>query len=365
MRKVLIVTTIQNTVEAFLIPHIKNLEKKGYKVSIATKLNEKLPESLQECNLINIPFGRIPLSKNSFYSFIKLKKIMENEKFDFVWCHTPIASFLTRIAGLRTNQKIVYMAHGFHFYKGASIINWMLYYPMEWIAAKFTDKIITINKEDYENALMLNSKRAKVYKIDGIGIDLDLYKKGNRTKVRTELELNFNEKIITIIGELNKNKNQIQIIKAIEFLKNREIEVKCLIVGVGDKELELKDYVKKNKLEENIVFLGYRKDVADIIAASDILVSTSYREGLPRNIMEGMAQGKPFIATNIRGNRDIITDGINGYLIKINDYEELSRKIELLYDEEKTKRIYFENLKSIKKYSLYNIEEQLNTIFKN
>lgn len=356
MKIFLMVTTIQNTIEAFLIPHIKMLEKNGYEVWIATNIYKEIPEELKENKWINISFSRNPFSKNSFKAIKEMRDLIKNNEFEMVHFHTPVAAFLGRYAAMKEKQKnIIYTVHGFHFFKGAPIQNWLIYYPMEKLAINWTDKIITINEEDFQRAKKIARKNTKVYKVDGVGLSLKNYKTGNSNKIKEELKISESEFVISMIGELNKNKNQLQLLKAVSILKNKGIDnIRIVLVGIGNQEDVLKEEAKKNRLK--IDFLGYRKDVKDIIAASDIICSMSYREGLPRNIMEGMAQGKPFIVTDIRGNRDIIKNNENGFIVSINNFQKTADKIkELIIDTEKKSKMVENNFIDVNRFSIEKI----------
>lgn len=364
MKKFLMVTTIQNTIEAFLIPHIKMLEKNGYEVWIATNIYKDIPEELKNNKWINISFSRNPFSKNSFKAMKEMRELIKNNDFEMVHFHTPVAAFLGRYAAMKEKQKnIIYTAHGFHFFKGASLINWCIYYPMEKIALNWTDKIITINEEDYQRAKAMVTSKTKIYKIDGVGLDLEKYRNGDAQKIRQELSIEDNEFVITMIGELNKNKNQIQLLKAVSSLKNKNFDnIRVILVGVGDQENYLKEESEKNKLK--VDFLGFRKDVKDIIAASDIICSMSYREGLPRNIMEGMAQGKPFVVTNIRGNKDIIKENRNGFLVEVDNINETADRIQrFIAEKELVSKIAPNNFIDVNKYSIEKIIKDMEKIY--
>lgn len=364
MKKFLMVTTIQNTIEAFLIPHIKMLEKNGYEVWIATNIYKDIPEELKENKWINISFSRNPFSKNSIKAIKEMRGLIRENKFEMVHFHTPVAAFLGRYAATKEKQKnIIYTAHGFHFFKGAPLQNWLIYYPMEKLAINWTDKLITINEEDFQRAKKMAGKNTKIYKVDGVGLDLENYRNGDTKKVKNELNISKNEYVISMIGELNKNKNQIQLLRAVSILKENGINnIRILLVGVGNQEIMLREEAKKNNLKIN--FLGFRKDVKDIIAASDIICSMSYREGLPRNIMEGMAQGKPFIVTDIRGNRDIIKDNQNGFIVPVNNYQKTAEKIEnLIINIEKKSKIIENNFIDVNKFSIEKIIKEMEKIY--
>ena len=361
MKKVLIVATLRETIESFLIPHIKILEEAGYQVDLACNMGRDFYiEELEKNKWHPLNFTRKPFSIGNFRSISQLRKLMKEGNYDIIHLHTPIAAFLGRLAARTLKRKnIVYTAHGFHFYHGAPLKNWVIYYPIEWLAMRWTDKIITINQEDYSRAQKMAGRRTHIYKIDGIGLDLKKYSGGNGGKIREELNLSKDDFIITIIGEANKNKNQIQLIKAIEILEDH---FKAVIVGGGALEEELKEYVSIKNLENRIKFLKYRPDINDIVAASDALASMSYREGLPRNIMEGMAQGKPFIVTNIRGNRDIIRNGVNGFQVDIGRPDLTAHYIKKLKNRNLLNTIKATNLKEVEKFSYENILERVRDI---
>ena len=188
MKTILIVTTVQSTIEAFLIPHIKMLEQKGYIVWLATNISKEIVNELKDNKWINISFSRNPFSKNSLKAIKNMRKLIKNNNFEFIHFHTPVAAFLGRYAAMKEGQKnIIYTAHGFHFFKGASLQNWLIYYPMEKIAINWTDKLITINEEDFQRAKKMSGKNTKIYKVDGVGLDLESYKNGDTKKIKTEL----------------------------------------------------------------------------------------------------------------------------------------------------------------------------------
>ncbi|MGL5934302.1 MAG: glycosyltransferase family 4 protein [Cetobacterium sp.] len=364
MKKFLIVTTIQDTVEAFLIPHIKMLEAEGYKVSIATNIYKEIKEELKDNEWVNISFSRNPFSFNSFKAVKEMRAFIRSGKFEMVHFHTPVAAFLGRYAAMREKQKnIIYTAHGFHFYEGASRINWCIYYPMELLAARWTDKLITINEEDYKRASAFKLRRdGKVYKVSGVGVDSTHYSSGDAEKIKKELLIRDPEKTVLMIGELNKNKNQAQLIKALELLRLKGRNIKAIFVGIGEQEGILKKMAKD--LGVKVAFLGYRKDIKDIIDAADIVVSMSYREGLPRNIMEAMSAGKPLVVTDIRGNRDIVTQEENGLLVALNDIDATASALEsLLYNPELYKKISENNYKKIESYSIVSILESMKEVY--
>ena len=364
MKTILIVTTVQSTIEAFLIPHIKMLEQKGYIVWLATNISKEIVNELKDNKWINISFSRNPFSKNSLKAIKNMRKLIKNNNFEFIHFHTPVAAFLGRYAAMKEKQKnTIYTAHGFHFFKGAPLKNWLIYYPMEKLAMNWTNKLITINEEDFQKAKKIAGKNTKVYKVDGVGLELKNYRNGNSKIIKEELKISKNEFVISMIGELNKNKNQIQLLKAVALLKAEGIKnIRIILVGEGNQEKILEEEAKKNNLK--IDFLGFRKDIKEIISVSDIICSMSYREGLPRNIMEGMAQGKPFIVTDIRGNRDIIKEFRNGLLVSAGDYKMTAKKLKVLIENRNLRtKIEKNNLNDVNKFSIEKILYDMEKIY--
>ena len=338
MKKVLYITTISRTINAFLIPHIEKLIDEGYEVDCACNIDKEVDDRLIQkgVKVYDIPFSRNPLNPKNLKAYSILSKIVKENRYDIVHVHTPVASVYGRLLKLKfKNIKTIYTVHGFHFFKGAPKLNWMIYYPIEKIMAKFTDVIITINEEDYNRAKTFNIK--ETYKIDGVGIDLNQYNKDlyDRDKERERLNLEKDDFVILMIAEVNKNKNHIQIINAVEKLIKQGQKVKLLCAGDGVLFDEVSKLVKDRGLDQNIKMLGFRTDINELIAACDIGVLMSYREGLPRNIMELMTYGKPVVGTNIRGIRDLVSDGENGFLVDVGDVDVTVYAIELLYKDKK------------------------------
>lgn len=363
MKKVLYVTTVSSTINGFLVPHIKMLIRNGYEVDCACFINKAICKELcqERVKVFNISFNRNPLHKGNIKAFKDLLKIQEQYNYDIIHVHTPIASIYGRLLKLKfKNLKTIYTAHGYHFLKGGAKFGWLIYYPIEKIMAKLTDVTININSEDYE----ITKKRLKpknCYLVDGVGIDLKRYKpvsEKSKKEKRRELGLEYDDFIIIMIAELNKNKNQMQLIKAIEILKNKYPKIKALFVGEGKNSEELKLEVNKRGLKNNAIFLGYRTDINELINISDIGALLSFREGLPRNIMELMANGKKIIATNIRGNRDLICGDEIGALVEVGDYQNTAQIITNYYLSKKNKEN--DNIKnSVLKYDIENINEEI------
>ncbi|RDY27394.1 glycosyltransferase family 1 protein [Romboutsia weinsteinii] len=341
MKKILFIATVQSHIMNFHIPYIKRFQKMGYEVHVATKLDlEKyrtLDKDLGTVVWKNIDFSRNPISMDLIKSYKQLDLYLKQNKFDLIHTHTPIAAFIARLVAKNNNfSPILYTAHGFHFFKGAPIQNWIIYYPLEKIASRWTDGIITMNEEDYSRAKSkFKNRRCNIYKINGIGVDLEKYtnNKDKAEKNYAKFNLKENDFVVSIIGEINKNKNQKMIIDAVEILRKKDKNIKLLIVGEGDMSKDIEKYIYDNNLDDAIQMLGFRKDIPDILNISNIIVSCSYREGLPKNLIEAMSARKPVICTNIRGNKDLVDNMENGILVDIDDVDNMANSIELLYDD--------------------------------
>ena len=310
--KILYVATISLTINSFFKSHIEMLVKEGNQVDIACNYkNLPLDNFYKElgCNFYQIDFSRSPLSFDNLKACRQLKQLLKSEKYDIVHCHTPNASVITRLICKKFRKKnglkVFYTAHGFHFYKGAPKLNWMVYYPIEKICSRYTDKLITINKEDYE--LAQKSLRAReIHYVPGVGIDVSAFEGVTVDKNAKRVELGISNDVVlfTSVGELSVRKNQIVMLKALAKIDNDNIHY--AIVGCGDMEQELRNAIEKYQLLGRVHMLGYRRDVAEIYKVSDICCLPSLQEGLPVALIEGMACGLPVICSRIRGNVDLV-----------------------------------------------------------
>lgn len=357
MKKILYVTTVSRTVNAFLVPHIMMLLDQGYLVDIACCVDQDVNEVLMNrgVEVYDLPFTRNPLDLRNLKAFNKLSKLQKENGYETVHVHTPIAALYGRLLKLKYHTlKTIYTVHGFHFHQGGSLSGWLMYYPIEWVMAKLTDKLITINDEDYERGKRLGAR--ETYKVNGVGVSVSDYQmreyeaKFNRYKY----DLEKNDFVILMIAEVNKNKNHQQMIQAVELLKQRGKLVKVLCAGEGSMFDEVCAEVEKRGLENQIQMLGYRTDITELIGVSDIGILLSYREGLPRNVMELMACGKPVIGTNIRGIRDLVIDGETGYLVNVGDALVTADCIEKLMDDAQLVRQM--GVRAVEEVEKYNVE---------
>jgi len=367
--KVLFVATVESHLLNFHIPYMKLLQGKGYEVHVATKLGNRQQE-FDEIGVIkhNVDFSRSPYSPKVFKSLEQMEKLLKEIQFSLVHVHTPVAAFVTRLACQRTNtHPVLYTAHGFHFYKGAPLKNWLLYYNMEKLAAHWTDGLITINEEDYKAAQKFKlRKNGKMFFVPGVGVDVVSLEQRiasiDRSEKRKELGLSADAAVIITVGELNANKNHIQVLEALSKLNKTNFHY--LIVGNGEDEQKLQKAVNELLLRDKVSFLGFRRDVPELLTASDVFILTSRREGLPKAVMEAMAVGLPIIATDVRGNKDLVKSGENGYLVSLDDAEQTAIGIDRLIDSEDLQRSMGGKSKElVKQYDLKNIIPQMEEIY--
>lgn len=324
MKKALVVTTVSSTIKAFLIPQISLLRSKGYKVEIATHVMGDLSEfqkHIQNTVVHNVPFNRNAKSLENVYAYKMIKKIIRNTEYDLIHVHTPIAAFLTRLASTNRNT-VVYTAHGFHFNENGSSISNFIYKTMEKIAATKTDKLVVINKDDYEIGKSIIDP-SKLQYIKGVGVDMNEYNEDiidDKEKIafKRELGINRDTKVITHIAEINSNKRQIDTVLAAEKLREMyDDNFVVLLAGRGPLHESIKEKIQELGLEKHVKCLGFRNDINKILSITDIGMLISLREGLPKSVMEMMAMKIPVLLTNIRGNRDLVKHNENGILVDI------------------------------------------------
>ncbi len=313
MKKVLFVATVvQKHINVFHIPFLKMFQEAGYTTYVAAA-NDTTDQNvvIPHCDeYIEINFKRNPLHPINFPAYRKLRRLIQSNDFDIIHCHTPVGGLLGRIAARKARKKgtrVFYTAHGFHFYKGAPLKNWLIYYPAEKICSYFTDVLITINREDYALANK-KMKSKQIVHIPGVGIDLSRFEnvQVDRAAKRQEIGVPEDAFLLLSVGELNENKNHQVVINAIARLQDSRIHY--AIAGVGDKKEYLMQLDESLGVSEQVHLLGYRKDIPELLPAADVFCFPSFREGLSVSIMEAMACGLPCVASKIRGNVDLLSN---------------------------------------------------------
>lgn len=281
-----------------------------------------------------------------------------------VHCNTPIGGVLGRICGKKYGKKVIYMAHGFHFYKGAPLLNRTIFKFIEkWMAHK-TDCLITINQEDYEAAQRFKlNKGGKVFKVNGVGVNLNSFNgvSVNVKEKRESLDLPENAVVGIVVGDLNNNKNVETIIRSLPLADGN---IHIIICGFGPLESTLKKLAKDLGVDERCHFLGFRTDVKELYLASDIFIFASQREGLPRSTMEAMLAGLPCVVSKIRGNIDLIDENKGGSLFPPKDFDSLAKELTILANNPSLRVKYGTyNKERIKDYDIEVVKKQMLNIY--
>lgn len=380
--KVLIVASVASMIDQFNKENIKILQKMGYAVEVACNFEEGSTMSEEKINDLknylsekNVKFYHIPVPRSlaKFNDIIKsrknLKEIMESNKYKIIHCHSPIGGVITRSAAKKTRKKgtkVIYTAHGFHFYKGAPVKNWLLYYPIEKYYARFTDVLLTINSEDFSTAKHINSKM-KVYKIPGVGIDYEKcqvpFSYDKSKIIKEKLGIPEDAKVIISVGEINKNKNHMTAIEAISAIDKN---IYYIICGIGEEKENLERIAEELNIRDKIIFLGYVTDKRPYYLIADMGVFLSRREGLGLAGLEIMAAGLPLISSYIGGIKDYTINEKTGYTVSNPlDVKSVAKSINSILDlkDEKLREIEEFNRSMARKFDKEIVNEKMHNIY--
>lgn len=368
--KALLVASVQSHIAQFHRPLIKVLKEKGYTVDVAARDNLEEKNGLQiehVDHIYDVPFHRSPIRKQNRGAFRQLKKIIEEGDYDIISCNTPVASVLTRIAAKNARKngtRVFYMAHGFHFYNGAPIKNWVLYYPIEKVSAHLADTIITITSEDYARAA--SEFKTNVVYMHGAGADQDKFlsvtpEENEKFRHAMGYDKHF---VILCTGELNANKNQKTLINAMVSVLKKHPEALLLLAGNGPKHDDLQKQIDTLNLNKEAVLLDYHPDIERYANACDLVISLSHREGLPMNIVEGMICEKPVVVSRNRGHNELVKDGVNGMFVNADDPEDVSEKIIYMIEHPEVRaELAAAGRETAKLYQRDNIEKEIRRVY--
>lgn len=320
MKKVLLVSNVVTQIIKFNLHNIQILKELGYEIHVACNIYDYLScpkettirflDELQKGGIVvhNIDFGRRVKGQIFFRKpYSQLLNLLKQFDFEFVHCHSMIGGLCGRLACKKTKTYCIYTAHGFTFFRGSSLFNWLFAYPEDKILAHFTDCLVTITTDDYK--LAIKKIKAKTIKyIHGVGVDLSKFNANDRhlayNRLHEELKISSSDYVVVSIGEINKNKNHLSVVKALEMAKINNW--KYIICGEGTEKGKIVNYLEKKNIRNHVFFAGYRDDVNEICALADLFVHPSFREGLSVALMEGIASKVPVICSNIRGNKDLM-----------------------------------------------------------
>lgn len=328
-------TLAASFIERFLIPYLAWFKERGWETWVAARqeyTGEGYPQIPYRDHFVDVPFTRSPFTTDLPKAYGKLRELFRTEQFDLVHTHTPVGGVLTRLAARsarRRGTKVIYTAHGFHFYSGSPLSYWLLWYPIERVMSRYADVIVTINQEDYERARRF--AHCDVRYIRGVGIDVERFAQAAPLDRSALLPRRRDRILLLSVGDLIKRKNHQAIISALPLLGESYQLVLC---GYGPERQKLEQLAQELGVGDNVTFLGFRKDIPQIMKASDVFVFPSLQEGLPVSVMEAMASGLPVVASAIRGiSPDLIEDGKTGILLIDNAPAHIAQAIRRVTDD--------------------------------
>ncbi|NCB04865.1 MAG: glycosyltransferase family 1 protein [Clostridia bacterium] len=335
MKKVLFVATVlRGHLLVFHLPFMRWFQQRGYEVHVCARNDTGKPADIPYCDHYHeIAFERSPLNPRNVRAYRELKRVIDEENFAIIHCHTPVGGMLTRLAARsarRRGAKVLYTAHGFHFFTGAPMKNWLLFYPAERLLARYTDVLVTINQEDYARASRFPAKRVEY--VPGVGIDLSRFH-GQEQPDRAlfdALGVAPDEPAVMAVGEFIPRKNHQTLLRA--FAKLHHPKAKLLLCGVGEKTDELQALARELGIENRVLFLGFRRDVEKLLPLAQVFAFPSLQEGLPVSVMEAMACGLPCVVSRVRGNADLIVQGKSGMLRAPLDADGFAQDLDALLD---------------------------------
>lgn len=332
MTKVLLVANVaKEHVNKFHIPTIKYLQSKGWQVDVACSVDAEVPAG---DHIYNMSWKRSPFTLGTLKGIIELKSLISKNCYDIVYCHTPVGGLVARLAARAARKrglKVVYCAHGLHFFNGAPLLNWLVYYPIERLLARLTDMFITINPEDYERVQKDFNHKMLVKRIDGIGVNFGRLDIKDRMKARKTcretLGIPQDAVVAIYVAEILKNKNQQLLIRTLRYLHDKGRKMYLLLPGPDHSKGEYYELSERLGLGNYVKFLGWRSDIGELMAASDICLASSIREGFGINLVEAQYCHLPVVAVINRGHKAIIKDGENGFLMPLNNPAAMAERV--------------------------------------
>ena len=365
--KILYTATTEIHLRSFHIPYLKWFKDQGYEVHVAYNGSNDLPYADK---VWNISFGRSPFDKRNKQAYKDLKEIIKENNYSIIHAHTPMGGVVTRLAARSSRKKgtkVLYTAHGFHFYKGGPLKNWLFFFPVEWFLSFYSDGIITINKEDYNHLFTKKFKSSGKFQINGIGLNPERLKAdfdGTPAELRKSLGYKEEEFLILYIAEFIDRKNHKFVIDAIPHILKIAPNAKFIFAGGGELRDTMISYAKEKGITENVDFLGFRKDIGNFIAIADAGISASKQEGLGLGVAEMMYNGLPVVISEDRGHKEMVNNEENGFMFAQNNTEQFVNYICRIYNDPVLRESIGEKGKqSIQKFMIDNSLKQMEEIY--
>lgn len=322
--KILMLASVASMIDQFNMSNIRLLLEMGYEVHAACNYKEGntcdaerirgLRKRLHSMRVVQHQWD----CPRSVYALGKcgracrqLWRLTGKEQFAWIHCHSPVGGALARLVGHLRGSRVMYTVHGFHFYQGAPLWNWLLYYPVEKMLSYWTDVLITVNQEDYRLAKR-RMHAGKVYRIPGVGIDISRFQRDagieagcfERDAFRAACGIPADAVVLLSVGELSRRKNHQAVIAALAKLSRQDVYY--LICGQGACRDRLMRTAERYGVAHRVRLAGFLEDVEQAYRSCDIFVFPSLQEGFPAALMEAMAAGMPCVVSAIRGNRELI-----------------------------------------------------------
>lgn len=354
-KRVMLIANSASMIDHFNRDNIDILQNMGCQITVAANFKdgnsstrEKISDFKKELEAKGIDTIHLPIPRRvtqltkMFKSVNMIKNYLKENPCALVHTQTPFGGVAGRLAAKsfrkKNGTKVIYFVHGFHFFKGAAFKNYLIYYNIEKSLSKCTDCLITLNQEDYKTASK-KFKKTHVEYVPGVGVDttaISMLPVDKKEKCK-ELKIPKGKKIVMTMAELIPRKNVSATINAFAAAENEDAVL--LICGRGKELKKLRELSKELGIKDKVIFAGYRTDILEICKIADIFLFTSYQEGLPVAIMQAMAAGLPIIASDIRGNRDLLAPDKDSksedYLVPVDDIQGFTNKLNYLLKKEK------------------------------
>jgi len=360
----------------FLDPMIKKFIDEGLKVKIISPSGEYATSlSHSGANITNISFDRKLNIYEAYKHIIFFKKYFDSNDIDILHTHTPLISALARIAAFfsKKNMLIVYHVHGFHFYPEGSLLKNYIFKVIEYILSKFTNLMLTVSNEDYVEAKKyFKSRTCKVCYV-GNGVDSLKYNKksyvNEETKLKESLNIDTSHIIFGTVSRIVEEKGIKEFLRTAVQISKEYKDISFLLIGSKLKSdpndgIEIEINNAKSILQNKLHILGHRDDIPNLLSIMDVFCLLSWREGLPVSVIEAMMLSRPIIATNIRGNRELVKHNENGFLVTKKDEKDAYESFKKLIINNKMRESYGKKSRDIAE-EFYNIENVTNSIYQN
>jgi glycosyltransferase involved in cell wall biosynthesis len=339
--RLLMITTVAEMLYSFLLPFARHFRTLGWRVDALARGVGSWPECADAFDhVFEIPWSRSPFSPSNLWSAPRqVRALVAEQGYDLVHVHSPVAAFVTRMAlrGMRRKGKprVIYTAHGFHFYQGGPRVRGALFRTLEKLAGRWTDYLVVINREDEEAALkhgIVPPERLRF--MPGIGVDAQVYsaasvRAADIASVRSEMGLKASDRLLLMVAEFIPRKRHRDMLHA--FARLGRNDVVLALASLGPLLEEMKQLATSLGIADRVRFLGFRRDIPALVQASVATLLPSEQEGLPRTVMESMCQGVPVIASRIRGVTDLLDDG-RGLMVPVGDIGALATAMTWVLD---------------------------------